>query len=492
MAEVSSDPPLPRPSPAESDKLPVPEPPLPALADREGTPTLPEGSARKRRARRKGRRLDEPLVPSTPESERRTRRASISLSVLAFLAAMYTVYFARAILMPITAAVILALLFRPIIRRLRRYRLPDAISAAGLLLILLVGIATAAATLVAPAKEWVTNAPEQLREAGEKLHVVRREIHELTQATERVQRMAAGKDNESEPVTEAPFPFASAQNPPDPLPVSNADLGQRPSLAPATDTLAPTPAEGTDSETTAAEQLEEAAEELEEVEEPIAVEVKQPRLVAGFQLLSSTGTVVADLIIILVLTYFLMVSGDMLINNVLHLLPSMREKRNAVELVYKVQQGISSYLVTVTCINIALGVVVAVAMWLLGVPNPFLWGMMATVFNFVPFLGALVGVAVMFLVSVLAFESLSYALVPPLVYWALTAVEGNFVTPSLLGRSMSLNPIMVFLALTLLGWMWGIAGAVLAVPVLAVVKVGCDQFERSQPVGTLLGGGPTE
>jgi predicted PurR-regulated permease PerM len=93
-----------------------------------------------------------------------------------------------------------------------------------------------------------------------------------------------------------------------------------------------------------------------------------------------------------------------------------------------------------------------------------------------------------FLVAVLTFDTLGHASLVPGVYFAITAVEGNLVTPAMLGRSMSLNPVMVFLFLTFWGWIWGIGGALLAVPLLAMLKIGFDQFERTRPIGTLLGG----
>jgi predicted PurR-regulated permease PerM len=258
-------------------------------------------------------------------------------------------------------------------------------------------------------------------------------------------------------------------------------------------------------------QIQEASEELEELAqgksadeqpgtlwnwfspaerdpEPVTVEVKQPRLASNLMVLNSAGSFLAATVVTFVLAFFLLSAGDVLINNVLRILPSMREKRNAVELVRNVEQGISSYLFTVTCINVALGVVQGVAMWLLGMPNPALWGAMCCVLNYIPYLGALLGTIVVFLVAVLTFDTLAYAALVPATYFAITALEGNLITPAILGRSMSLNPVMVFLFLTFWGWMWGIGGALLAVPLLAMLKIGFDQFERTKPMGTLLGG----
>ena len=168
--------------------------------------------------------------------------------------------------------------------------------------------------------------------------------------------------------------------------------------------------------------------------------------------------------------------------------PTFRDKRKVVEMVHEVERGVSSYLLTVTLINIALGVVIGLAMWLMEMPNPALWGAMATTLNFIPYLGAMAGTIVVFLVAVFSFDSLAYASLVPVVYFGCTALEGNFVTPSLLGRNMSMNPIVVFLSLVFWGWMWGVGGALIAVPTLAILKIGLDQFDRTRPIGTLLGG----
>ena len=413
--------------------------------------------------------------------ERRTRRTSVAMVVITVLLVLYTVYFARTVLMPIVAAVLLALLFRPVVRRLKRYRIPETVGGAlviGVFVVVAIGLF---ANLVGPAKTWLEDAPENLRDVGEKLHVIRKQVSDLNRASEMVEEIASGDvESEQPPPDTAPFPFA-------PDPPESGQNGQEghvvspDSSDPSYDDPANNLAEATDKE----------AEEGER-DEPIAVEVQQPRLLAGLQVLSSTGSILGEFVVMTVLAYFLLAAGDVLINNVLRILPSFREKRNTVELVRNVEKSISAYLLTVTVINVILGVVIGIAMWLLGLPTPMLWGVMATVFNFVPFLGAMCGAVVVFFVSVLTFDSLGYAVVPPLVFFAITSTEGHFITPHIVGRSMSLNPIVVFLSLTVWGWMWGIGGAFLAVPILAVLKVGFDQFERTRYIGLLLSGHQSE
>lgn len=235
-------------------------------------------------------------------------------------------------------------------------------------------------------------------------------------------------------------------------------------------------------------QIAELAIASDKSEQPVAVRVKEPDLTGSAVVLSATGNMVGMWLVVIVLSFFLLTSGDVLINNVLMILPTIREKRRTVELIKEIERGISSYLLTITMINFGLGCVTGIVLWLLGVPNPAVWGLMATVFNYIPFVGpGMAGLAIG-IVALLSFDSFGYALLAPLLFYVIAAVEGNVVTPLLLGRNMSLNPVLVLAFLVCWGWMWGIAGAALAVPILAMLKIGCDHFESTRPVGTLLGG----
>lgn len=221
---------------------------------------------------------------------------------------------------------------------------------------------------------------------------------------------------------------------------------------------------------------------------PFTVAVQQPELTDSTMMLSTTGNTLGMLLVVIVLTYFLLIAGDPLISNVLSILPTFREKRQTVELILDVQRGISSYLVTITVINIGLGLVVTGALWCLGVPNPGVWGLMTAVFNYVPFVGQGVVGLLIGLASLLSFDSIGYAMLVPAIFYMIAAIEGNLITPAMLGRNMSMNPIIVLVSLLFWGWLWGIAGAALAVPILAMTKIGCDRFECTRSIGTLLGG----
>ena len=115
-----------------------------------------------------------------------------------------------------------------------------------------------------------------------------------------------------------------------------------------------------------------------------------------------------------------------------------------------------------------------------------MWGAMVAVLNFIPYLGALTGIICMTLGAVLSFDSMGYALLFPLSYLVLAALEGNFITPMVMGRSLTLNPVLVLLSLTFWGWMWGIVGVILAVPILAAFKIFCSHIEPMEPLAEFI------
>lgn len=192
--------------------------------------------------------------------------------------------------------------------------------------------------------------------------------------------------------------------------------------------------------------------------------------------------------ITVVLLFFLLASGRMFYEKLVRVLPTLAEKKRAIRVVHAVEAEVSRYLLTITAINCTLGVVIGIAMWALGMPNPALWGVMAALFNFVPYVGALVGVAVVAVVALVSFDSLSSPLLVAAVYWVCTLVEGQFVTPSIVGRRLEMNTVAVFLAVAFWGWLWGVPGALMAVPLLVCLRVLCEHFEGLAKLGEFLGG----
>jgi predicted PurR-regulated permease PerM len=207
----------------------------------------------------------------------------------------------------------------------------------------------------------------------------------------------------------------------------------------------------------------------------------------GARLLSQALDVAVSGVSLFILLYFLLAAGDMFLRKLIKVLPRLDDKKRAVDIARQIETEISAYLSTVTLINVALGLAVWGLMAWIGLPNPLLWGVMATVFNYIPYLGPLTVLAVLAGVGFLTFDDLPHALLPPGAFAALTFVEGYLLTPMVLGRRLTLNPVVIFLALSFWGWLWGIAGAVMAVPIMVVFKIFCDHSEPLAPIGEFLG-----
>jgi predicted PurR-regulated permease PerM len=237
--------------------------------------------------------------------------------------------------------------------------------------------------------------------------------------------------------------------------------------------------------------MSKATEQVEKITQvgggrtPQRVEVQTETL--GERMFSQATELVAGGTVMLILLFFLLASGDLFLRKLIRVLPSLSDKKRAVEIARQIESDVSAYLVTITIINIALGLAVWGLMTLLEVPNPLLWGALATVTNFIPYLGAIVMIAILAAVGFLTFDELGHALMVPGAFIGLNLLESYLVTPMILGRRLTLNPVVIFLGLTFWGWLWGITGALLAVPLMAVLKIFCDHSERLAAIGEFMG-----
>jgi len=217
------------------------------------------------------------------------------------------------------------------------------------------------------------------------------------------------------------------------------------------------------------------------------VEVKQPPAIMG-SVLTFTKSLGAGLIETVVLLFFMLAAGDLFMQKLVRVLPTLHDKKKAVEIAHQLQQNLSTFLFTITSINVALGVLVGLATFFLGLPNPVLWGVLAGALNFIPYFGPITGVLILLLAGFLTFESPWRALAPSLIYLALHAVESNVVTPIVLGRRLTLNPLVIFISLMFWTWLWGIPGALLSIPLVMMFKILCDHFKPLAPIGEFLSG----
>jgi predicted PurR-regulated permease PerM len=186
--------------------------------------------------------------------------------------------------------------------------------------------------------------------------------------------------------------------------------------------------------------------------------------------------------------FFLLVSGDIFLHRLVEILPRFSGKRQVVEISQQIERDISAYLVTITIMNAAVGIAMALAMWLTGVGDPILWGTVAFLLNYVPILGTALGVLIFLLAGLLTVDPLWQALLPAGLYLGFHLIEGETVTPMLLARRFTLNPVLVIISLVFWFWMWGIPGAILSVPMLAITKIICDRVRPLAAFGHFLEG----
>jgi predicted PurR-regulated permease PerM len=338
---------------------------------------------------------------------------SVALTGLFILAIFYTIYFLRAVLLPIVLAWLLSYLLRPIVRTLSRLKIPPLLSAALILLALLSIVTLGVSAVAAPASGWLAKAPSGLQELQHKLMPMRRSIAEMAKASGEIEKLAT--------------PDSSSK---------------------------------------------------------AAVEVQRHPITEILYL--HTPEFISSMVLLVILLFFLLAYDGVFIGKLIKLLPSFSDKKRAVSIAQDIESQVSRYLFTVTIINCCLGIAVGTTVGLLGLPNPVMWGVMVAILNFVPYLGALTGIICMTIGAILSFDSLGYALIFPAVYLGFGMLEGNFITPWVMGRSLTLNPVLILLSLVFWGWMWGIAGVIIAVPILAAFKIFCAHIKPMEPLAEFL------
>jgi len=206
------------------------------------------------------------------------------------------------------------------------------------------------------------------------------------------------------------------------------------------------------------------------------------------RLLSAIRPVAGGVFTTMLVLFFVLVSGDLFLRRLVEVLPGFKEKRQAVDISQQIEGDISVFLATITMMNVAVGVVTGIVMWLCGLGSPLLWGTMAFLLNFVPILGPTAGVVIFLVAGLVTIEPLWAAFLPAALYLVIHIVEGETVTPMLLAARFTVNPVLVILGVIFWYWMWGVPGAILATPMLAISKIICDRIEGLKPVGHFIGG----
>lgn len=339
---------------------------------------------------------------------------SVALTGLFAIAVFYTLYVGREFFLPVALALLFSLLLGPLVRGLKRVRIPEPVGAGLILVFFLAVSAYGIYRLSAPASAWLKEAPQNLRRIETKLRHIKKPVDEVTQATQQVEKLA--------------------------------------SVGPA--------------------------------EKVRKVELGKPGL--SDVIFSGTQAFLAQALLMLILLYFLLASGDLFLRKIVSILPRLEDKKRAVEISRQMESDISAYLLTFSILSLGEGVAVGLGMYFIGMPNPLLWGAMAAALNFIPYLGSLTGMVIVTLVALVSFDDMGRVLAVPGIYLVIDIIEGYFVTPYVLSRRLTLNPVVLFLWLVFWGWLWGIAGALMAVPLLASLKILCDHIEVLAPLGEFI------
>jgi len=356
-----------------------------------------------------------PNLAKTASALATVRARSVGVTILAVLALLYTLFFARDFLLPIVIALLLNLLFSPVVRSLTRVGISAPIGAAVVVLGLLGLVSFGVYELSTPVERWAAEAPKTLAN-------VETRMKKLMKPLERVRRTAEQVET-------------------------------------ATSTAAP----------------------------PKTTEVilRGPGIVA--RVFGTTQRFVAGSLQVLILLFFLLASGDLFLQKLVKVLPQLGDKRKAVEIARAAESSISTYLITALAINVGEGIVVAGVLYLLGMPNPLLWGTMVVLLEFIPYLGAATVVIVLSVAALTAFDSVSHALLIPASFLAINLLQANIVSPMLFSHRLTLNPVALFVGLGFWWWIWGVPGAFIAVPLVATFKIFCDHIATLAPIGEFLG-----
>lgn len=336
----------------------------------------------------------QPLASAELVGSSAARLATVGMFVLALMAALY---FARPILLPVSAALIVAMTFAPIIKYTNRRGMSPWLTATVIVIVLLAAAAVAVTFLSAPVIALIDRAPEIAGSIKQKLYVL-------------------------------DLPLAALR-----------DL-QNTFMPPAANS--------------------------------VKVEPSQITLVAP--VVAAITPAVAEAVIFVATLFFGLVSQVEVRRHMTSLFAEREGKLRFLKIANDIEQNLASYVATVTAINICLGLAVAAGAWLFGFDSPLLLGLMTAVLNYIPYIGPACMVVVLLGVGLVTFPTLGYALLPPAAFIALTTIEGQILTPTILGHQLTLNPLIVFLSIVFWAWLWGPIGAFLAVPVaiIALVVIG--------------------
>lgn len=330
---------------------------------------------------------------------------------LALFVCVAAAWAARELIVPVLLALFLALIANLFVTRMRKFRIPRWI---GGFLVVFGGVAialTLASQLIAPATDWITRAPEELRQVAPKLKSMVKKVDEANKAAASI--------------------------------VSAAGAGQTGSTRSA----------------------------------PVVAD--QPKPLNLWRPILATPRILAVIGAVILLSYFFVVYGVDLLRHSVSLLSERRQKSLSVDILRDIESELSRYVLTITTINTVLACLLALALWGIGfkLGDALFWGAVGGMLNFAPYVGPLIGVVMLGMVGVVAYEQPVQMLLPAAVYLALQLIETELITPIILGKTLRISPLIVLLWLLFCGWLWDIAGILLAVPMLVCFKIVAGRVE---------------
>ena len=350
--------------------------------------------------------------------------AVVIIAIILMTAAMAS---AREFLVPVFAAILLALVFRPVRRALNRMGLSDALAALVITGALVGGLVALVAALSQPVSTWIENAPRIAFQIERKLESLQGTMEAVNEAARQIDELAEGSDVSTD--------------------------------------IAASSVSG---------------------EQSVQIEVTEDQPGLAARIASTAPLVVGQIAFTLALLFFVLASGDLFRQRVVEVIPSFRDKRRAMAIANDIERRLGHYLFTITVINAGLGVVVGLGMWAIGMPDPLLLGVAAFLLNYMPYVGAVVGTIATTMIGLVALPDLWMAALAGGIYFTATTLEGQFVTPWFVGRSLRLNPVVVFLSVAFWAWLWSVVGMVIAVPMLVVLRVFSEHVPSMATFGRFL------
>ncbi|BCX46664.1 PurR-regulated permease PerM [Haloferula helveola] len=406
----------------------------------------------------------EPQSDADEESfgDRRTRWCRLKESVslisvsqvgLFLLVAGYVLHHSRVVLLPVVLAILASLVLYPVYLAFRKLRLPRIVASSATVAGLVGLVGFGSYQLIEPGAQWMESIDGEV--VATRVQEVFRPVKEvqdgLKEVADKVERVTKAKtppkddDAKSNAPEDEDSQNATNEEPDEKLAVVSVD-------------------KESDKPESEVEEEQSAPAEEEPEPEPVTVEIREDPLEAVVSTLQDIGL---GLVAFLFLVLFILAYGNRIIR-------CLGESEGTGIILDRMGNDVSRYLFTITLINFCLGTGIGIAMWLLGMPNPALWGVLGMLLNFIPYVGALIGTGVVFLAAAASFDTPGAVLIVPCVYFALTAIEGNVVTPLVLGERFRLNPLVVFLWIFAWAGFWGIAGMLIAMPALVSFKIVCE------------------